>query len=49
MEGAIVLARAYHSVEPFDQAMHQLRDYVERLLRDGAIQSGPGDRAAEQP
>jgi len=49
MEGAIVLARAYHSVEPFDQAMHQLRDYLERLLRDGAIQCGPGDRAAEQP
>jgi len=49
MEGAIVLARAYHSFEPFDQAMHQLRDYVERLLRDGAIQFRPSDRAAEQP
>jgi len=36
MEGAIMLARAYHSFEPFDQAVRQLRDYFERLLRDGA-------------
>jgi TetR/AcrR family transcriptional repressor of nem operon len=35
MEGAIVLARAYRDFEPFDQAIHQLRDYFERLLRDG--------------
>jgi TetR/AcrR family transcriptional repressor of nem operon len=36
MEGAVMLARAYHSFEPFDQAVHQLRDYFERLLRDGS-------------
>ena len=36
MEGAVMLARAYHSFEPFDQAVHQLRDYLERLLRDGS-------------
>ncbi len=35
MEGAVMLARAYQSFEPFDQAVHQLRDYFERLLRDG--------------
>jgi hypothetical protein len=36
MEGPVMLARAYHSFEPFDQAVHQLRDYLERLLRDGS-------------
>lgn len=36
MEGAVMLARTYHSFEPFDQAVHQLRDYFERLLADGS-------------
>ena len=39
MEGAIMLARAYQDFEPFDQAVGQLRDYVERLLRDGSARS----------
>jgi TetR/AcrR family transcriptional regulator, transcriptional repressor for nem operon len=39
MEGAIMLARAYQDFEPFDQAVGQLRDYVERLLRDGSARN----------
>jgi AcrR family transcriptional regulator len=35
MEGAVMLARTYHSIEPYDRAVTQLRDYFERLLRDG--------------
>ena len=36
MEGAVMLARAYRNFEPFDQAMHQLRDYFDRLVREGS-------------
>lgn len=36
MEGAVMLARAYRSFEPFDQAVHSLRDYFERLIADGS-------------
>jgi hypothetical protein len=36
MEGAAMLARANRSLEPFDQAVTQLKDYFERLLRDRA-------------
>jgi AcrR family transcriptional regulator len=35
MEGAVMLARTYRSVEPYDAAITQLRDYFERLLADG--------------
>lgn len=34
MEGAVMLARSYHSLEAYDAAVQQLRDYFERLLRD---------------
>ncbi len=36
MEGAVMLARAYHSIEPYDAAVTQLRDYFDRLLHDGS-------------
>lgn len=36
MEGAVMLARAYRSFDPFDQAVHQLRDYIDRLIADGS-------------
>jgi hypothetical protein len=36
MEGAVMLARAYRSFEPFDNALHHLRDYFERLIADGS-------------
>jgi TetR/AcrR family transcriptional repressor of nem operon len=41
MEGAVMLARTYHSVEPYDAAVTQLRDYVDRLLQDGTNWSAP--------
>lgn len=34
MEGSVMLARAYRSFEPFDQAVHHLRDYFRRLQED---------------
>jgi AcrR family transcriptional regulator len=41
MEGAVMLARTYRSIEPYDTAVTQLRDYFERLLRDGTEWSAP--------
>jgi AcrR family transcriptional regulator len=41
MEGAVMLARAYHSIEPYDVAVTQLRDYFDRLLKDGSDWSTP--------
>lgn len=39
MEGAVMLARAYRNFASYDAAIVQLRDYVERLLADGALES----------
>jgi AcrR family transcriptional regulator len=41
MEGAVMLARTYHSIEPYDVAVTQLRDYFDRLLKDGSDWSSP--------
>jgi AcrR family transcriptional regulator len=41
MEGGVMLARSYHSIEPFDAAVSQLREYFERLLADGTSWSLP--------
>jgi TetR/AcrR family transcriptional regulator, transcriptional repressor for nem operon len=41
MEGAVMLARAYQDIEPYDAAVTQLRDYFERLRRDGTDWSKP--------
>ena len=41
MEGAVMLARAYQNIEPYDAAVTQLRDYFDRLLRDGTDWSQP--------
>lgn len=32
MEGAVLLARGHRAIDPFDDAVHQLRDYFDRLL-----------------
>lgn len=34
MEGAVMLARTYRSLEPYDAAIAALRDYFQHLLRD---------------
>jgi AcrR family transcriptional regulator len=41
MEGAVMLARTYQSIEPYDSAVTRLRDYFDRLLRDGTHWSMP--------
>ena len=41
MEGAVMLARAYQDVEPYDAAVTQLRDYFDRLRHDGTDWSKP--------
>jgi len=41
MEGAVMLTRAYQNIEPYDAAVTQLRDYFDRLLRDGTDWSMP--------
>jgi hypothetical protein len=49
MEGAVMLARTYRSFEPFDQAVHQLRDYFDRLIEDGSEWAGrPGPNHVEE-
>jgi TetR/AcrR family transcriptional regulator, transcriptional repressor for nem operon len=40
MEGGVMQSRSYRSVEPFDMAVSQLRDYFDRLLLPKPIQSG---------
>jgi AcrR family transcriptional regulator len=47
MEGAVMLARSYRSIEPYDAAVTQLRDYFDRLLRDGTEWSAPRPSAPE--
>jgi TetR/AcrR family transcriptional regulator, transcriptional repressor for nem operon len=47
MEGAVMMARAYRSIEPYDAAVTQLRDYFDRLLRDGTDWSAPRPSARE--
>ncbi len=41
MEGAVMLARSYRDIKPFDVAIVQLRDYVERLVADEMDWSKP--------
>jgi len=41
MEGAVMLARSYRSLEAYDAAMTQLRDYFDRLLADGTSWAAP--------
>jgi hypothetical protein len=48
MEGAVMLARAYRSFDPFDQAVQQLRDYFERLIDDGSAWSQPRSGAVTE-
>jgi AcrR family transcriptional regulator len=36
MEGAVMLARAYKSLDAYDTAVTQLRDYFDRLIQDGS-------------
>lgn len=44
MEGAVMQARAYRMIEPYDAAINQLRDYFNRLLDDATKGSPPASR-----
>jgi AcrR family transcriptional regulator len=41
MEGAVMLARSYRSIEPYDNAVTRLRDYFDRLLAAGSEWARP--------
>lgn len=41
MEGAVMLARTYQSLEPYDAAIAQLRDYFALMLKKNAGRSSP--------
>lgn len=41
MEGSVMLARSYKDIAPYDAAVTQLRDYFDRLRRDGTDWSMP--------
>lgn len=41
MEGAVMQARAYRSIEPYENAVACLRDYFERLTADGSTWAVP--------
>jgi TetR/AcrR family transcriptional regulator, transcriptional repressor for nem operon len=41
MEGSVMLARSYQDIAPYDAAVTQLRDYFDRLRRDGTDWSVP--------
>jgi AcrR family transcriptional regulator len=40
MEGAVLLSRAYRSIEPYDAAISSLRDAIERLVAAGTRWDG---------
>ena len=41
MEGAVMQARAHHSLEQFDSSVAELREYFNRLLEEGARERAP--------
>jgi AcrR family transcriptional regulator len=47
MEGAVMLARAYQNIDPYDAAVTQLRDYFDRLVKGGTDRARP--QSPDQP
>jgi AcrR family transcriptional regulator len=41
MEGGVMQARAYKDIEPFEEAVTHMRDYLDRLLTAGTTWSAP--------
>jgi TetR/AcrR family transcriptional regulator, transcriptional repressor for nem operon len=44
MEGGVMLSRSYGSVDPFDRAVHQLRQHFQLLLKPRASKKAPRNR-----
>ncbi|HLW97716.1 MAG TPA: TetR/AcrR family transcriptional regulator [Candidatus Acidoferrales bacterium] len=40
MEGGVMQARSYRSIEPFDQSVAQLREYIDRLMKEAVAEGG---------
>jgi TetR/AcrR family transcriptional repressor of nem operon len=40
MEGGVMQSRAYRSIEPFDQAVAQLRNYFDKLMAEAVSEGG---------
>ncbi len=40
MEGGVMQARSYRSIEPFDQGVAQLREYINRLMKEAVAEGG---------
>jgi AcrR family transcriptional regulator len=40
MEGGVMQARSYRSIEPFDQSVAQLREYINRLMKEAVAEGG---------
>ncbi|MFG0253358.1 MAG: TetR/AcrR family transcriptional regulator [Phycisphaerales bacterium JB038] len=53
LEGGLMQAKTYRALEPFESAVAQLRDHLERLLADGADWTAPRSkqprRSASRP
>lgn len=49
MEGAVMLARAYRSLEPYDVAVTRLRDYFDRLVADATDWKAPSPEKNHAP
>lgn len=45
MEGGVMLARTYRSLEPFDRTVTHLRGYLDLLLQQGSVWSAPRPEA----
>jgi AcrR family transcriptional regulator len=48
MEGAVMLARTYRTISSYDAAVTALRDYFDRLLRDGTEWSKPWSSVSQR-
>lgn len=40
MEGGVMQARSYRGIEPFDQSVAQLREYINRLMKEAVAEGG---------
>jgi hypothetical protein len=50
MEGAVMLARTYKEIAPYDAAVTQLRDHFDRLFADATQwQPTPRQRSKTKP
>jgi TetR/AcrR family transcriptional regulator, transcriptional repressor for nem operon len=49
MEGGVMQARAYKSIEPFEQSVMHLRDYIDHLISEGTNWTAASSGADGEP